>query len=224
MKRLLTFFLILFVNDTFAQTKPTLYKSFFNNEDRYIVDNLILSTDGLFFSFASCECGREYYGKGKWHIKGNKLYLQGFDSTRTFPNSKVSFIKGQPSDSVTIRAYDYFGKPMTSLLLGLIYKDSTESPFPEFVDKEGKLTIAKKDYSAFYLIYESRDASGLLNKESYHYFFDQETKEMIIHVDFAAAGLDREPIPFNYGKKTFTIRKDKLYGKGKTPAFVEVSY
>src|SRR5687768_641015 len=169
MKRLLTLFLMLSVYKAFAQTQPTVFKSYFNNEDRYIIDNLILSTDGLFFSFASCECGKEYYGKGRWQIKGNKLYLQGFDSTKAFPRSKINFIKGQPTDSVTIRAFDYFGKPMTSLLLGLIYKDTSNSPFPEFVNKEGKLTIFKKDYSGFYLIYEARDASGLLNKDNYHY-------------------------------------------------------
>ena len=215
MKRLLTSLLILTACVTFAQTQPTVFKAFLNNEDRFIIDNLILSTDGLFFSFASCECGKEYYGKGKWQIKGNKLHLEGFDSTKAFPNSKISFLKGQPTDSVTIRAYDYFGKPMTSLLLGLIYKDSTESPFPEFVDQEGKLTVSKKDYSAFYLIYEASDASGLLNKENYHYFFDKQTKEIIINVDFAAAGFDRQPIPFNYGNQTFTIRNGDLYGKGK---------
>ena len=144
MKKILTSFFILTAFFTFAQEQPGLFRSFINNEDRYIIDNLILSTDGLFFSFASCECGKEYYGKGTWQIKGNKLYLQGFDSTKSFPNSKIKVITGQPTDSVTIRAYDYFGKPMTSLLLGLIYKDSSESPFPEFVDKDGKLTVSKR--------------------------------------------------------------------------------
>ena len=133
-------------------------------------------------------------------------------------------MKGRPTDSVTIIAYDYFRKPMTSLMLGLICKDSSESPFPGFVDKEGKPTVSKKDYSAFYLIYEAKDASGLLNKEDYHYFFDDQTKEIIIHVDFAAAGLDREPIPFNFGKQIFTIRNGNLYGKEKKPAFVQTSY
>lgn len=224
MKLLFTSTFVLTACVTFAQTKPTVYKSFFNNEDRFIVDNLVLSTDGLFFSFASCECGREYYGKGTWKIKGNKLYLQGFDSTKAFPNSKISFTKGQPTDSVTIRAYDYFGKPLTSLLLGLLLKDSLQSPIYEFVDKNGKLTVSKKDYSAIYLIYEASDASGLLKKDDYYYFFTPQTQEITIRIDFAAAGLDREPVPFNYGRQTFTIRNGNLYGKGKKPIFVKTSY
>jgi hypothetical protein len=54
--------------------------------------------------------------------------------------------------------------------------------------------------------------------------FEPNTKEVIILIDFAAAGFDREPIPFNYGNKTFTIRNGNLYRKGMKPAFVKTSY
>ena len=224
MEKLLLLYFLLIVNATFAQKRPTVYKSYFNNKDPFIINNLVLSTDGFFFYFTSCECGKEYYGKGKWQIKANQLYLQGFDSTKVFPQSTISYIKGGPTDSVIIRAFDYFGKPIKSLLLGLLDKDSSVSRFPEFVDKEGKLTISKKDYSGFFLIYEARAATGLLKKEDYHYLFDEQTKEIVIRFDFADAGFDSEPILTNYGKHTFTIRNGHLYGRGEKPAFVTTPY
>lgn len=223
-KALSTNLFVLITCVTFAQQQPAIFKSFRNNKGIFIIDNLILSSDGLFFSFASCECGKEYYGKGKWQIKGNKLYLKGFDSTMAFPNSKINFITGQPTDSVTIRAYDYFGKPITNLLLGLVYQNSTKEQFHfEFVNQEGKLIVSKKDYSGFFLIYETKGTPSLSGKENPYYFLDKHTKEVVINIDFAAAGFDRTPIPFNYGKQVFTIRHGNLYRKGRTPAFVKTS-
>ncbi len=61
-------------------------------------------------------------------------------------------------------------------------------------------------------------------KNNYYYFFETDTKEIIINIEFAAAGFDREPVPFNYGKQNFRIRKSNLYGKRKKPAFVTVLY
>jgi hypothetical protein len=139
MKRLLPIYLLFFSIVTFAQKKPAVYKSYFNKEDRFIIDNLILSTDGLFFSFASCECGKEYYGKGKWQIKGSKLYLNGFESTKAFPHAKVEKMNAySPTDSVTIKGFDYFGKPLKNLLVELIYRDTSSfQSMPEFVEKTG---------------------------------------------------------------------------------------
>jgi hypothetical protein len=226
MKRLLLPLLLLFVSIAFAQKRPTVYKAYLNNTNRFIIDNLILSSDGLFFFFTSCECGKEYYGKGKWQIKGKKLYLRSFDSTKTFPNATVDKISvDSPTDSVTIKAYDYFGKPMKSFMVELIYRSSSNfQSMPQFFDKTGKLTIAKKDYSGFFLIYEARDETGFLKKNEYSYSFDKDTKEIIIQIDFAAAGFDREPIPLNYGNKTFIITDRKLLGKNGKTAFVEISY
>lgn len=220
-KFLILYYLILECSFAFPQGKPYIYKQYINNDDRFIIDNLILSSDGLFFSFASCECGKEYYAKGNWKIKKNKLYLDSFDSTLAFPNSKISFINSQQTDSVIISGIDYFGKPMTSLLLGLIYKDSTISRFYEFVDNSGRLKISKKEYIGFFLIYEMREATGLLANKDYYHFFGPDTKEALIHIDFAAAGFDREPVTFKYPNKVFRLKSGGLFGKGSKPVFKE---
>jgi len=225
MKRLLSL-LLLFANATFGQKQPTVYKVYLNNEDKFIIDNLILSSDGLFFSFASCECGKEFYGKGKWQIKGNKLYLNGFDSTKAFPHAKVEKKNANtPTDSVTIIAYDYFDKPIKNLAVELVYNNKVNfHTTPQFFDETGKLKISKKEYRGFYLIYEAKDETGLLEKRNYNYSFEQNTEEIVIHIDFAAAGFDRQPMPFNFGSKTFTVSNHKLFGKDAKIAFVEVRY
>lgn len=225
MKRLIPLFL-LFASAAFGQKQPTVYKAYLNNEDRFITNNLVLSSDGLFFSFASCECGKEYYGKGKWQIKGNNLYLSGFDSTKAFPHVMVDKINADSViDSVTIKAYDYFDKPIKSLMVELIYNDSSRFlTMPQTVDKTGKLTISKKSYSGFYLIYEARNETGMLRKKDYQYSFNKNTKEIVIRIDFAAAGFDRQPVSFDYGSKTFRMGNRKLFGKDGKTAFVETSY
>jgi hypothetical protein len=226
MKRLLPLFLLFFATIAFAQQRPIVYKTYLNNQNKFIIDNLILSSDSLFFFYTSCECGKEYYGKGKWHIKRNKLYLDGFDSTKAFPNATVDKIDAdEPTDSVTIKAFDYFGKPTKNFVVELIYKNTSSfQSMPQFADKTGNLTVSKKEYSGFFLIYETQDETGLLRKNDYHYRFDENTKEIIVHFDFAAAGFDRKPIPTNYGRKTFIIGNRKLLGKRGKTAFVEAFY
>lgn len=225
MSRVLTLLLLMIVSHVYSQKLPQVYKSYWNNEDQYVINNLILSTDGIFFQHSSCECGKEYYGKGTYQIKGDKLYLHGFDSTRAFPRSKIDYIKGEAvDDSVTITTSDYFGKPMTNLLLGLLEKDSAIYPFYEFVDKQGQFKLSRKDYSGFFLIYEEQDGSGIVDKSTHHYFIDNGIKEVCIHIDFAAAGFDRQPIPFNFGKQVFRIKNGKLYGKGNKAIYVTSPY
>ncbi len=226
MKGLLPPLLLLFATVAFAQQRPVVYKSYLNNQNKFIIDNLILSSDSLFFFYTSCECGKEYYGKGKWHIERNKLYLDGFDSTKAFPNATVDNINADnPVDSVTIKAFDYFDKPMKSFMVELIYKNASSfQAIPQFADKTGRLTVSKKDFSGFFLIYEAQDETGLLRKNDYHYGFEENTKEVIVHFDFAAAGFDRQPIPTNYGHKTFIIGTKALLARGGKTAFVEISY
>ena len=150
-----SFFLIILLlpGAVFGQKKPEVYKDFWNNEDKFIINHLVLSSDSLFFNLGSCECGKEFYGKGKWRMKGNTLYLYGFDSTKAYPNSSVKVINGGPGDSVIISAYDYFSKPMKGLMLGLIYNDTTkfETSY-EFVDSSGTLIVSKKKFGGFYLL------------------------------------------------------------------------
>ncbi len=222
MKRFLLLYCLIFkCCYIFAQVKPHIYKEYINNDDHFIIDNLILSSDGLFFSFASCECGKEYYAKGNWKIKKKKLYLDSFDSTLAFPNSKISFINSNPTDSVTISGFDYFGKTMTGLMIGLINKDSSINVFYEFVDNSGKLKISKKDYAGFFLIYEMREPTGLMASKDIFYFFKADTKEVLVQIDFAEAGFDREPITFKYPNKVFRLKSGGLYGKGNKPLFKE---
>jgi hypothetical protein len=210
MKKFLLVFYVLLTFKTYSQTNRKIFQSFLSNDDKFIIENLVLSTDHIFFSFASCECGKEYYGKGTWQIKGNRLYLFGFDSAKAIPRAKIRFTKKQITDSVTIIAFDYFGNPMRSFLLGLVYNDSLNKLSQEFVNGNGKLTVSKKDYSGFYLLHEMW-APDLYNN-NYH-FFDAETTDISIRFDFASAGFDRKPIPFSYKERVFIIRNGNLYSQ-----------
>jgi hypothetical protein len=225
MYKVFTLLLLLVTIVTHAQKQPQVYRAYLDKEDRFIINNLILSTDGVFFQFSSCECGKEYYARGTYQIKGDKLYLHGFDSTQAFPRSKIEYIKGEAvGDSVTITTSDYFGNPMTNLLLGLLEKDSSIYPFYEFVDNQGQFKLKRKDYSGFFLIYEEQDGSGIVDKSTHHYFIGNGIKEVRIHIDFATAGFDRQPIPFSFGKQVFKMKDGKLYGKGNKPVYITNPY
>jgi hypothetical protein len=212
--------IVVFISGTVkAQFRPSIYKEYQNNEDQFITNNLILSSDGLFFNFSSCECGKAYYAKGTYQIKGKKLYLSGFDSTLSFPHSKIELKAGKDlSDSVTITSSNYFNQPLSVLMLGLINKDSTLNPFYEPVDKQGRIHVSKKDYIGFYLPHEMQADSGLVDQSKLFHFFEAATYEAHVHVDFVDVDFVR-PIAFNFGNQTFKMRKGKLFGKGKKPLF-----
>lgn len=205
----------------YAQKQPQVYKSYWNNENKFIINHLVLSTDSTFFDFSSCECGEAYYGRGTWRIKGKMLYLKGWDSTRAFPRSQITLLEGEANDSVTIAAYDYFSRPIKYLSLGLITHDTTEFE-PEYraADTLGKLKISKKDYRGFFLVYESKDNTGLRGKDTPYQDFEKNTREVVIRINYAGSGFNGEPIPFTYPSQSFRIKKDRLYGKGNRPIFV----
>ena len=96
----------------------------------------------------SCECGKEYFAKGKWHVKKDKLYLAGFDSTKCFPKFKIRDIEGTPGDSVSIVAFDYFHNPIKNMLLGVFGKDSMNR-VPTYMFIGDRLTLSKKTISDF---------------------------------------------------------------------------
>ena len=211
-----SFFIItlLFSDAVFGQEKPEVYKSFWNNNDKFIINHLVLSSDSLFFSLSSCECGKEFYGKGTWRMKGNTLYLYGFDSTKAYPNSSVKLINGEPSDSVIITAYDYFNNPMKDLILGLIYNDTTkfETSY-EFADSLGRIMVSKNKFGGFYLLYEARGENIWIKDKNPYYTFEKKTNEVIINIDFAQAALDRQPVPFNFGIQKLKIKQGNLYSE-----------
>ena len=84
-----------------------------------------------------------------------------------------------------------------------------------FTDSSGQLVVDKKGYSGFYLIYECHPTVVNIGDTLKYYMFNDNTNQYNIHIDFADAGLDREPIAFDYGKKVYTIRKNKLFYKNK---------
>lgn len=140
---------------THAQKPPQLKKWFWRDNGFYSIDHLTLSSDSIFFYSSYCECGRVFVSKGTWKIKGNSLYLNGWDSTKAYPKPKLEFIKGE-SEYVTIIVKDYFQKPFDGISLELIPRgDSTNAnAVMIFADSLGKFTISKTEYAAFYFVYQ----------------------------------------------------------------------
>ncbi|MCH5719823.1 hypothetical protein [Niabella hibiscisoli] len=79
-------------------------------------DHLSLSSDHYYFFTASTESGC-VMAKGTWTIKGDQLYMKGIDSSTVNLQPRVELIKGDTTEWVTIKAYDYFGKPFRALTL-----------------------------------------------------------------------------------------------------------
>ena len=55
------------------------------------------------------------------------------------------------------------------------------------------------------------DKSGLVGSDDYYHLFGPNTKEIIVDIDFANAGFDRQPVPFNFGNQHFKIKQGNLY-------------
>jgi hypothetical protein len=207
---------IAFIHPCYGQKTANIYRTYTGEDNFFFGEGLTLGTDGIFFFSRSCECGTERYGKGTWKIKGDKLYLNGFDSVQAFPQSKVEQIEGDTSGNVLLTATNHFGLPMRGLTVALLRNGRTDGDAAFFyTDSTGKLLVDKKDFMGFYLIYECHSSIVNIGDTLKYYLFSPKAKQYNIHIDFADAGFDREPIAFNYGRKVYTIRRNKLLYKSK---------
>jgi hypothetical protein len=212
------FILFLFVGGyCYGQNHPKIYRIY--KADHGFpggIEWLTLGTDGIFFYSSSCECGNERFAKGTWKISADKLYLSGFDSARSFPPAKVDTAEGEVTDKVLITARDYYGQPLKGLNIALLRnRGVSNNETYSFTDSSGKLVVDKNEYIGFHLIYECHPSLTKIGDTLKYHLFWPNSKQYDIHIDFAGAAFDREPIAFNYGKKVYTIRTNKLIYKGK---------
>jgi hypothetical protein len=212
----LLFFFLSLSSLCYGQKPAKVYRTFISDNDRYVGERLTLGTDGIFFYSSSCECGNERYAKGTWRISKNKLYLNGFDSASAFPPSKIEEVTGQSTDQVLLTATNHYGLPLSGLTVAVL-RDTVNFNNVGYLhtDSTGKVMVDRKYFTGFYLIYECHPAVVNIGDTLKTIMFNPNISQYNIHIDFANAGFDREPIAFSYGKKVYTIRKNKLVYKNK---------
>src|SRR5215211_7825114 len=97
---ILTFIFLSIPVLTLAQ-KPKVVRSYYSKGGIWCNNFLTLSDNGIFFYAGSCK-NEVALSKGNWKIKGNKLYLHGWDSLKSYPKVKVDFLRGDTTGKIRI--------------------------------------------------------------------------------------------------------------------------
>jgi hypothetical protein len=209
---------IAFLGKSFSQ-QPTAYKRF-TNPGKFPVGGqlLTLGSNGIFYFSMSVE-SRAAVAKGNWKIKKDKLYLTAWSRGKSYPTLKIEFVNQPDTGKVVISAKDAFQRPFYRLGVALIRKDSNGDDYPAlaYLDSTGKLIVDKKEYPAFYLLYQYGDSEAEeFDKNIQVYSFGQDIQQVNMHIDFdAGAPLDRGVVVIDYRNHVFKIKKEGLYEKGK---------
>jgi hypothetical protein len=200
--------------ESIGQTRPQLIKWYYWDRGFTLgIEHLTLSSDSIFFFSISAESGA-YISKGTYKIKRNKLYLNSFDSTRTYPNFKMEFIKGDSANDVTIFAKDYFNNPFEGLSVRPISrKDSSfYNSSPIFADSLGQIIISKEENWSFYFLYQFDNSDAfLIDKSIQNYLLEKEVKQINVYIDFASSGgLDRGIKFMTLGNNIYKVKRGGL--------------
>jgi hypothetical protein len=206
------FFILLFPAGLNGQPLPKRVKYYqVDHGFPFGYDHLSLSSDHYYFFTASTESGC-VLAKGQWEIRGDKLYMKGIDSSTVNLQARVELVKGDTTEWVTIKAYDYFGKPFRGLTLRPVRRG--EEQLSEFdwpsPDSLNTIRLSKKEFSGFCLAYQANDAL-----DSIPFYELNDIQQITFYISWPEAGALDQPIRIITLKDgSFTIRRDGLYENG----------
>ena len=205
---ILSLYILLFSS---GKSKPELMRYFTDGPKKWgkrCHNYVVLSSDSVFFVAGDCE-NDIAVNKGRWSFVNRHVVLTEFDSAKCIPVARVSYRKFHSADSVRITCTDYFGNPFYNTAI-CIYDSAGKEEF-ESPDKNGSVTVSKKQCEAFVPIYMLGMSGEYPSRRDTYQKVETSKNDISIAIDFPnEIGLVHDFFVHHFGKPTEYIWNDSV--------------